>query len=244
MNLLTTRWFDAAAETFSLRGPVYEFGFSPGGAAHGIHAGRSREGAAAGPTRVDRLEDLDRLPIADGAAATVVCDNALQYAFEPSRAAAEMTRILAPGGMLLVMASNDPPSSAVGRYWSVYPGAMSRLLSSLDGTLIGWIGADASPDAVFAIACKAPMPAGFAAGVQPFLARLDRLAADSFASPGVLGSLRGLIERTLQPQSSGSRRAHRIQYALHLPVDDRSRPALLDSCLPPIKTGTRLDLSD
>jgi len=248
MKNLTARLIDCAAESFPMRGPIYEFGFLSVHAASPRWPGDDPEALQpAAPTRIDRLEDLDRLPFADATASTVICENALQYAFEPHRAIAEMTRILAPGGLLLVVSSILEPTAGGGsRYWTPSPSAIGRLLSRLDGTLIGWIGPDAAPHTVFGIGCKAPLGSQFARGVQPFLGRLDRVLAKTASQWGPLQSLkRRLLEWICTPhQRRAWRDYYRAQYALHLPIDEQSRPALLESCLPQAKTGTRLDLGE
>jgi SAM-dependent methyltransferase len=244
MKNLTARLIDAAAESFPMRGPVYEFGFSPGWSA----GERGGAGASGSPARIDRLEDLDRLPFEDAVAGSVVCENALQYVFEPRRTVAEMVRILAPGGLLVLAESTRSPAAAGApeRYWTIHPSAIGRLFSELSGTLIGWIGPDAAPHTVFGVGCRWPITPGFAGGVQPFLERLERLLAERARPRGVL---RFVKERwsgsAFSPRQRQARRdEHRVQYALHLPVDEQSRPAILDSCLPQAKTGTRLDLSE
>lgn len=242
MKNLTSRLIDVAAESFPMRGPVFEFGFSPGCAGRAQPFGDDFEPDQPGaPTRIGRLADLDRLPFSDAEAKTVVCENALQYTFEPHRAIGEMTRILAPGG-LLVVAETTGPTGADGsqRYWTIHPGALGRLLGGLDATLIGWIGPEAAPHTVFALGCKSPVPAEFARGVQPLLERIDRALAEVAPRRNIIG----LIKRWLSGGGRPRRDEFRAQYALHLPIDEQSKPAILESCLPQTKTGTRLDLSE
>jgi SAM-dependent methyltransferase len=247
MKHLTARLIDAAAESFPMRGPIYEFGFSSLQVTGPPSPDDDFEAAASGGSaRIERLEDLDRLPFADATAGTVICENALPYVFEPHRAIAEMTRILAPGGLLLVVASTLGPTGGDNRYWTPSPSAIGRLLASLDGTLTGWIGPDAAPHTVFGIGCKSPLRVEFARGVQPFLDRLDRALAKAASQRGVLQSLgQWLIEWMGSPlERRGRRDYYRAQYALHLSLDEQSRPVLLESCLPQAKMGTRLDLSE
>ncbi|MBN1589945.1 MAG: methyltransferase domain-containing protein [Pirellulales bacterium] len=247
MKDLTTRLIDCAADSFPMHGPVYEFGFSSAEAANARSSDNdAQDDDVVGSARIDRLEDLGQLPFPDAKARTVICENALQYVFEPPRAIAEMTRILAPGGLLVVVTSTHERATGANRYWTPSPGAMGRLLSGFSGTLVGWIGPDAMPHTVFGIACKSPLRAEFAQGVQPFLDRLDRRLATAASRIGVFQSLkRRLVEWTCTSGQPYPRQDdYRAQYALHLPVDEQSRSALMESCLSPTKAGTRLDLSE
>src|SRR5262249_54572583 len=53
---------------------------------------------------VDVTADAHALPIRGGVADTVLCVEVLEYLADPRRAVAEMARILAPGGVLLLTA--------------------------------------------------------------------------------------------------------------------------------------------
>ena len=247
MKPISTQLVEAAADSFPMPGPVYEFGFSPMHLAQQAPHPCPNNAPNDDPMRVERLEDLDRLPFDDYAARTVVCENAMQYVFDPQLAMDEMLRILAPGGLIVVVESARRPTGAGGdRYWTVHPGAIGRLLGPLDATLIGWIGHESAAHTVFGIGCKEPLPAEFAAGVQPFIDRIEHVLGISARR---LGRLRALKRRLIQWLSTpAERRAlhdeHRVHYALHLPVDAQTRPAILSGCLPKTKTGTRLDLSE
>jgi len=248
MKNLTARLIDAAAESFPMRGPIYEFTFMPACVADPRSRSRgSRRDPVDASTHIDRFDNLDRLPFPDGDAGTVICHGVLGHVFQPQRAIAEMTRILSPGGLLVVAESTWPVAPDGGQpYWTPHPSAISRLLGGLGGSLVGWIGPDAAPQAVFGMGCKSPLPAQFAQGVRPFLDRLDRALAETSPRLRVLRSLARRFAAWSCP--AGGQWAwgdnHRVQFALHLPGDQQSSSAMVGSLLPQANTGTRLDLSD
>ncbi len=176
-----------AARALQLRGPVYEFGsflvagqealadlrpLFPGQAFVGcdLRAGRG----------VDRVEDLSSLSIADAAAQTIVCVDTLEHVFEARRAADEMLRVLAPGGVILLAAPMDfhihgHPSG----YWRFTPHCIERLLAPLAARLVGWQGAEGFPHTVYGIGMKAPVSDRFAGWTDEF-ARAFQAELDAF----------------------------------------------------------------
>lgn len=172
---------EVAAETFDLQGPVYEFGSYQVEGQEGrgdlrpLFAGKRYTGCdmRAGPG-VDRIEDLARLKLPDESAQTILCVETLEHVFEVRRAVDEMIRVLAPGGALLITVPldfrvHDYPSD----YWRLTPSCLSRLLSPLAGTIIGWQGVEDYPHTVFAIGVKAPVEQRFTSGARQFVARMD-----------------------------------------------------------------------
>lgn len=64
---------------------------------------RARALTAGGETEIDfRLGDLAHLPLADGEADVAVAHMVLHHAPDPSRAVAELARVVAPGGQVLL----------------------------------------------------------------------------------------------------------------------------------------------
>lgn len=163
-----------AARAFKLLGPVYEFGSylvegqGDRGDLRGLFAGRDYIGCDMRPgPGVDRLEDLARLNLPDGAAGTIVCVDTLEHVFEIGRAVDEMIRVLAPGGVMLIAVPfnfyiHNHPSD----YWRLTPSCLDRLLAPLDAVVVGSQGMEPSPHTVFAIGAKAPVDAGFARGYE------------------------------------------------------------------------------
>jgi SAM-dependent methyltransferase len=71
--------------------------------------------AAPDPERYAYREaDLNRLPFADAAFSLVTCQTVLIHVADPRAALAELTRVLAPGGWLLLAEPNNLAASAAG----------------------------------------------------------------------------------------------------------------------------------
>ncbi len=237
---------ESAAEAFQLQGPIYEFSFHPKRSLESDEIGEPESQAQSdGEVEIDRLEDLTRLPFADGAARTVICVSALEHVFEPRRAMAEMIRILAPGGMLLMCSpAEDPTCLKPDRYWSLTPRAVQRLMSDLEGTMIGWQGSDLSPHTIFGLGCKPPVPANYRHGTGPFLdifqKQIDEAAADVSWSYRLGRLLTGWTRTSAERQSR--REYARLQFVVDMPSGSHLKHHLLESYLPSSQAGTRLDM--
>lgn len=244
---------ETAADVFDIRGPVYEFGFSP--TMHVPEEATSRDcfaetgyiGCELGDTAtIDRLEDLARLPFPDDAARTIVCMHTLEHVFEPQRVIEEMIRILAPGGLLILCAAVESgESETLDDYWRPTPQAIERLLAPMGASTVAWQGLERSPHTVFAIGAQSPIDERFLHGVNRLASQLpkrfDELASDIAWGERfrryVFGWMQSREERRRQ------RHFHRVQFAIHVPVTGRFDPEMLLGCQPEESTGTRLDLS-
>lgn len=228
-----------AAQSWGLRGPVYEFGSYQVENQNGLgnlrpfFQGERYIGCDMRPgPGVDRIEDLARLKLPNDTAQTIICVDTLEHVFEVRRAVDEMLRVLAPGGMILLVAPldfhvHDYPSD----YWRLTPSCMTRLLSGLEATLIGWQGVEDHPHTVFGIGAKAPISPQFAAAGHQFI---DRMQAWLRASQEAQPWQRKLKQRLVAPlRSKGERRRQReffhAEFALHLPCDPNWRQRLLPS---------------
>lgn len=241
-----------AAESFSLRGPIFEFGsFQVEGqeAAADLRPffpGYDYVGCDLrfGPG-VDRVEDLANLSLADNSVPTIICVETLEHVFEARKAVAEMVRVLKPGGMMLVAAPldfhiHDHPSD----YWRLTPSCLERLLAPLDGVLVGWQGSDKFPHTVFAIGCKAPVEANFVRGANQFIASFQNWAASSASLESWQRRLKRWAAQMLSSKSEHYRRRdyHQVRFAFHLPVSRHWKHDLLDLPHADANTGARLDL--
>jgi SAM-dependent methyltransferase len=126
----------AAAESFSLPVPVYEFGsyIVPGQESIGdlrpLFAGREYVGCdmREGPG-VDQVEDISRLSMAEESVPSIVCVETLEHVFEVRRAVDEIIRVLAPGGIVLIYTTTrattggslPPASTGCWRRWGRSP---------------------------------------------------------------------------------------------------------------------------
>lgn len=227
-----------AAESFEFRSPVYEFSYCPG-----LTERSNGNSHATDEAELDRLEQLEYLPFPDGAAQTVLSIDAIEHASNPQQAANELIRLLAPGGMLLIASTAEASPPATGRHRQSAPGAIERLMCSLDATLIGWQGAEQSPHTVFGIGFKAPSPERFLGNANQFMRWLhDRMTAASRA-----GWWHRLCQLAAALASSREERMrirdfYKTQFMVHAPIRAESRHDVLSACLPDQPTGSRLDL--
>lgn len=236
------QWFlECAAEAFGLPEPVYRFGSAarPAIGDYGICGDGS-----AGYDFPQWPED-DRLPLADGVARTVVASGVLEQVFHPDWAMDELSRILMPGGTLLIGSADDtgPPTSMPG-YWRLTPRSMQRLLEELEVTLVAWQGVEPVSGSICGVGFKTPVDPDVLQRTNRFTEcfqhRFD--AAGPIAAgrrlKGLLGGwVRGLATwRQIREQN-------RAQVAVCVSGSQILKQDILKSCLPSDeKTGTRLDL--
>jgi len=110
------------------------------------------------------------LPLADGAAGTVLCVNVVERLWDPQPIIDEIERVLAPAGVLVVVSSTRshlPPSDLDAQ--PLQPRALREWMSSLEATLVGWQGASDDPHTVFGLGFKSPITAPVAEGLRRFL---------------------------------------------------------------------------
>jgi SAM-dependent methyltransferase len=208
----------AAAESFSLPGPVYEFGsyIVPGQESIGdlrpLFAGRKYVGCdmRAGPG-VDQVEDISRMTLADESVPSIVCVETLEHVFEVRRAVDEIIRVLAPGGIVMISTPfNFYLHNYPGDYWRLTPSCLDGLLAPLGAVAVGWQGVESFPHTVFAVGCKAPVPTTFAAGFGRFTAAFEqKLAALAAAEPWQKKWKRNIVGLV---RSKGERRREREYY--------------------------------
>jgi hypothetical protein len=225
-----------AAETLALDGPVYEFGSYQVEDQIGLadlrscFPNRKYIGCDMRPgPGVDRVEDLGELTLPDGVASTIVCVETLEHVFEVRRAADEMMRVLAPGGVMIVTTPfdfrlHDYPSD----YWRLTPSCMARLFAPLDGLVVGWQGLENDPHTVFAIGCKAPLPDYFASGVTRFTGSFQAWLTDQAAQVPMSRVLKRWTIGLLR--SKGERRRELAEfdagYSIRLPAQGDWRTAV------------------
>lgn len=168
-----------AAESFALRGPVYEFGFSPMDVpgfpslrdclptAQYLACQLYEEVVLAHPNH------FARLPFGDRSAQTIVCLDVFERLPQPARALQEFVRILRPGGALVVAASVDN-LSVHGDFGRLQPRFLREVLAGLEVNLVGWQGTIDDPHSIYGVGFKAPTPDTALAGIQSFLVRISR----------------------------------------------------------------------
>jgi len=233
-----TQWFlDCAAEAFGLPAPVYRFGSAARD--HGTH------GHGSGRYDFPRWPEEDRLPLPDGVARTVVATGVLEQVFHPTRAMDELSRILMPGGMLLIgSACENGPATSMPDYWRLTPRSMQRLLEELEVTLVAWQGAEQASGSVHGVGLKTPVDGDIPQRTNRFT-ECYRHRFDT-AGPIALGRR---MKRSLGNwfRDRATRRRNREQNGAQVAVcisgGQVLKQDILKSCLPSDeKTGTRLDL--
>ena len=190
---------EQAAKSWPLGGPILRVrlylveGQNGLGDLRPIFRGRSATSAATcGPARAS-TGSKTWLEAGERFRATIVCVDTLEHVFEVRRAVEEMLAVLAPGGMILLAAPldfyvHDYPSD----YWRLTPSCMTRLLSGLEGMIIGWQGVENYPHTVFGIGCKGPLNPGLRRRQRAFYRRHAGLAR---RSRGRLHSRRRKLKR-------------------------------------------------
>jgi len=253
-------FLDTANEIFNIFGPVYEFEFCTAQVRPSSPLLQG-EPNSTDPcdqldfpllndvdfkpnTKIETLDDMDRLPFPDGIAKTVVCTSALEHVFHPQQAADEMFRILAPGGILLFcMRTRSHSEHKPGNYWYFTPHSVQRLLSRFDASLVGWQGEDHSPHTVYGIGCKTPVCDSFRKGASLFSNRfqtnINKTNEQITWRQKLRQYLADLLSRLSDQPSQNSRQTN---FMVHLPIDRQLKSDILSGCLKKGNDGTRLDL--
>lgn len=264
MNRSFSALVDSVTEAFPLRGPVYEFGFSPG--EEGASAQIADKPSRARPSEVieadnkiklpspeeigrdydsiDHLEDLSKLPFSDGSARSVLCIGTLEHVFEPRKAVDEMIRILAPGGLFVVGTLGGGASARQPNHcWHFTPNSMQRLISNLDASVVGWQGPETAPHAVFGVGCKGPIDSTFVRGVNAFMQSFQKRLDSQADEAGWLRRLkRQMVDWMCTPDQRRRWSEHyQARFIVHMPVTPDSKRELLQSCLPEVTPGSRFD---
>jgi SAM-dependent methyltransferase len=249
MHASVSAFIQSAVEALELRGPVYEFAHvavpSGDGKAcvpqHFIDVGHL-DGSVRGGAEIDRMEELGCLPYADGAAGTVACINVLEQAYEPQRAAEELLRILAPGGILLLCTSSAPEAADWSDpYWRLTPRSVQRMFAPLEVLLTGWQGPDWSPHTVFGVGCSTPVPDTFVKGIQRMLDRFQTFIDGAAGRCRRAARLKRLLFGWTRSKGEWQRGrdCHEAKFVLHMPIDSQFQHQLLQGCLPAGTDGMR-----
>ena len=149
------------ARSFDPSGPILEIGslqtagqeayadlraFFPGKAYTGCDL-------VAGPG-VDRVADAAALDLPDGSFGTVLAVDSLEHVADPWRAAAEMHRVLAPGGLCAITAPFVSPIHHPPDFTRFTPEGMARLLGAFAAVSVFSLGDAQWPHAVCAVAVR------------------------------------------------------------------------------------------
>jgi SAM-dependent methyltransferase len=106
---------------------------------------------------VDRTEDLRALTFSDDSIGTAICVETLEHCEDPVTACRELTRVVAPGGILIASA---PMLLGIHAYPSDYfrftPAAFSSMLAGFAAVSVAGFGDPTHPQWVFAVAAHRP----------------------------------------------------------------------------------------
>jgi SAM-dependent methyltransferase len=133
---------------------------------------------------VDRIEDLRALSFVDGTIGTAICLETLEHCEDPIRAAAELTRVVADGGVLVLSAPmligiHAHPSD----YFRFTPEAFRSLLGGFDDVWVGHYGEANGPYWVFGVGARGR-------SLRLSAERMPRLAAEQAAFDTARGRFR------------------------------------------------------
>jgi SAM-dependent methyltransferase len=156
----------AVAETFALPGPILEVGsYLVAGQEEiadlrTLFPGRDYLGIDIRPgPGVDRVADVEALPLADRSVGTVIAMNTFEHVARFWHGFAEIRRVLRPDGALLLSCPfyfhiHSYPSD----YWRFTPQALEVLLEDYPSKILGWHGPAKRPAEVWAVAFREEHP--------------------------------------------------------------------------------------
>lgn len=244
----TNRFVRCVKQTFELQGPVHEYGMATAPApfadsANQLPDAEDSTGVQERSNRTESLDDLAHLPFAGGSAGTVACLNVVQHTAAPGAVVAEMIRLLAPGGVLLLCSCTGERPTDAELLWRPAPHAFQTLLAALEATLIGWQGPEGEPHSIYAIGAKAPVAPGFLASANRFLKTFQESLDHQRQSVPWLERVRAWFGRWSGKPLTGRACRHYYQwrFVLHAPIDADFRYEMLAPCLQPKKAGLRFD---
>jgi SAM-dependent methyltransferase len=216
----------AVVEAFEPQGPVLEFGArrvagqEETADLRPLFPGREYIGCDAhAGTGVDRVADVSRTSFAEECAGTIVCDDTLEHVFAVHDAFSEMSRVLRPGGLLVVTTPmrfpiHDYPED----YWRMTPACIDRLAQAFPFRVVGSQGCDDFPHTVYLAALKAPVPADVEARARRLIASHTRWLAHARASRPLSTKLRSALKALYR--SKGERRELANAYVARFAVRD------------------------
>ncbi len=235
---------DSAARSLNPSGPVYHFGGDPAdGFAGALALKQSFPDTSYIHCQLDPQDDGTRLPLPDHTARTVLWVGPLVGTWQTGDAGGELSRILAPGGVLLLAVPLGGSAGRLPDVWSPSQRTIERLLAGTEFTLVGWQGPETCPHTLYGIGIKTPIHDESLERASRFFdefqQQLDRLASE-------VRWLRRLLARLARwlgvgNDCPGDGDWHRAQFMVHLEAEQASRARRLSELAPHDRTGTRLD---
>jgi SAM-dependent methyltransferase len=174
-------------QSVALREPIFEFGAFqvPGQEQHSIRylfRGRNYVGCDMRQGRgVDRVLDLESLDLPDGSVGTAIVLDTVEHVRHVWKAADELHRVLAPGGILIMTSVMYFPIHAYpSDYWRFTPEGFVTLSERFETVVVESAGLTDFPHTVVACAVKAPCPPETKERLQRALAEWKRNDSSSW----------------------------------------------------------------
>ena len=209
MRTTIRKLIERIVQGVELREPIYEFGSYqvPGQEKQQIRPlfrDRNYVGCdmREGPG-VDRILDLEKLDLPDGSVGTAIVLETVEHVRHVWKAADELYRVVAPGGLLIMTSQMYFPIHAYpSDYWRFTPEAFATLCERFEAVAVESAGLTDFPHTVVACAVKAPCPPATAEQLKQVLAQWKRNDSTSWkeiaavvAPPFVLAPLYKLFTR-------------------------------------------------
>lgn len=166
MRQIIKDFVSIAAASFSIKGPIYEFGsllvsgqedlanLRPLFRGYEYVGADIREGLG-----VDKILDLHKINLPSESVGTILCLDTLEHVEYPHRALEEMHRVLSPNGIAVISSVmcfpiHDYPND----YWRFTPEAFKSILKPFSSSFIGYAGKHNFPHSVVGIGFKGFVP--------------------------------------------------------------------------------------
>jgi len=209
MRTTIRRLVERLDQSVAFREPIFEFGaFQVPGqeqdSVRDLFQGRNYVGCDMRQGRgVDRVLDLEALDLPDGSVGTAIVLDTVEHVRHVWRAADELHRVLAPGGILIMTSvMNFPIHAYPSDYWRFTPEGFVTLGERFEAVVVESAGLPDFPHTVVACAVKAPCPPETTERLQRALAEWKRSDSSSWkevvalvAPPILLGPLHRLYTR-------------------------------------------------
>jgi len=241
----------SAAAAFRPEGPVYRIGCSADQAAtsgevRDCFSNQSFIGCELYQPNRATAGRFAPLPFPPNSARTILSLDVFDHLEDTRPLVAEMSRVLAPGGLLLVSCAMGVPNPASAYQGQVLPMRhFDSLLPGLTVSVVAWQGREEDPHTAYAIAHQPPLPADLTEKSGLFIRSFQRQTEEESRRQRWLQRARTVADWLFGrlPGPAVDDEFFRLSFALSLPRVNRNAvpPPHLS---PSTKTGGRLDLTD